>query len=191
VLGHGRRQLLWFAVTRHPTAEWLAQQIVEAFPWGTAPTYLVRDNVAPRASLHKSNPGDGDSGSPYITEVARAESICRAPDRHAPASAWITSLFMANGICDGSCLCIRSITMRRVRTWGWRRRRRYDEPSNDLGTLSPRQSCPACIIDTRGYDSGRTGVTRCQDMASFPPGYDETQFGFVVSWCARGRALLD
>jgi hypothetical protein len=44
VLGHGRRQLLWFGVTRHPTAEWLAQQIVEAFPWGTAPTYLVRDN---------------------------------------------------------------------------------------------------------------------------------------------------
>jgi transposase InsO family protein len=43
-LGHGRRQLLWFAVARHPTAEWLAQQIVEAFPWGTAPTYLVRDN---------------------------------------------------------------------------------------------------------------------------------------------------
>jgi len=44
VMGHGRRQLLWFAVTRHPTAEWLAQQIVEAFPWDTAPTYLVRDN---------------------------------------------------------------------------------------------------------------------------------------------------
>ena len=44
VMGHGRRQLLWFAVTRHPTAEWLAQQIVEAFPWDTAPAYLVRDN---------------------------------------------------------------------------------------------------------------------------------------------------
>jgi rhodanese-related sulfurtransferase len=44
VVGHGRRQLLWFAVTRHPTAEWLAQQILEAFPWSTAPTYLVRDN---------------------------------------------------------------------------------------------------------------------------------------------------
>src|SRR5438094_447240 len=44
VLGHGRRQLLWFAVTRHRTAEWLAQQIVEAFPWGETPTYLVRDN---------------------------------------------------------------------------------------------------------------------------------------------------
>jgi transposase InsO family protein len=44
VLGHGRRQLLWLAVTRHPTAEWLAQQIVEAFSWNTAPIYLVRDN---------------------------------------------------------------------------------------------------------------------------------------------------
>jgi hypothetical protein len=41
IIGHGRRQLLWFAVTRHPTAERLAQQIVEAFPWETAPTYLV------------------------------------------------------------------------------------------------------------------------------------------------------
>jgi hypothetical protein len=44
VIGHSRRQLLWFAVTRHPTAEWLAQQIVEAFPWDTVPTYLIRDN---------------------------------------------------------------------------------------------------------------------------------------------------
>jgi hypothetical protein len=44
VMGHGRRQLLWFAVTRHPTAEWLARQIVEAFPWNTAPRYLIRDN---------------------------------------------------------------------------------------------------------------------------------------------------
>jgi Integrase core domain len=44
VVGHARRQLLWFAVTRNPSAEWLAQQMAEAFPWNTAPTYLVRDN---------------------------------------------------------------------------------------------------------------------------------------------------
>ena len=43
-LGHGRRQLLWFEVTRHPTAEWLARQITEAFPWASAPAYLIRDN---------------------------------------------------------------------------------------------------------------------------------------------------
>src|SRR5262245_53521138 len=33
-----------FEVTRHPTAEWLARQITEAFPWASAPTYVVRDN---------------------------------------------------------------------------------------------------------------------------------------------------
>ena len=44
VLGHRRRHLLWFEVTRHPTAEWLARQITEAFPWASAPAYLVRDN---------------------------------------------------------------------------------------------------------------------------------------------------
>jgi transposase InsO family protein len=44
VLGHGRRELLWFEVTRHPTAEWLARQITEGFPWTLAPAYLVRDN---------------------------------------------------------------------------------------------------------------------------------------------------
>jgi transposase InsO family protein len=44
VVGHGRRQLLWIEVTRHPTAEWLARQITEAFPWASAPANLVRDN---------------------------------------------------------------------------------------------------------------------------------------------------
>jgi transposase InsO family protein len=44
VLGHKRRRLLWFAVTRNPAAEWLARQITEAFPWDAAPKYLVPDN---------------------------------------------------------------------------------------------------------------------------------------------------
>jgi transposase InsO family protein len=44
VLRYERRQLLWFAVTRNPTAEWLARQITEAFPWDSAPKYLIRDN---------------------------------------------------------------------------------------------------------------------------------------------------
>ena len=44
VLGHRRRKLLWLEVTKHPTAEWLARQISEAFPWASAPAYLIRDN---------------------------------------------------------------------------------------------------------------------------------------------------
>jgi transposase InsO family protein len=44
VLGHGRRRILHVEVTDHPTAQWLALQITEAFPWDRTPTYLVRDN---------------------------------------------------------------------------------------------------------------------------------------------------
>ena len=38
-----RRELVWISVTTHPTAEWVARQITEAFPWGEAPHYLIRD----------------------------------------------------------------------------------------------------------------------------------------------------
>jgi hypothetical protein len=54
VLGHKRRQLLWFAVTGNPTAEWLARQITEAFPWDTAPSIsfvTMTEHLAPRLEL--------------------------------------------------------------------------------------------------------------------------------------------
>ena len=38
-----RRKLVWMNVTPHPTAEWIARQITEAFPWAEAPRYLIRD----------------------------------------------------------------------------------------------------------------------------------------------------
>ena len=44
-----KRRLIWFEVTRHPTAEWLAQQIIEAFPWDSVPTFLVRDRPITQA----------------------------------------------------------------------------------------------------------------------------------------------
>jgi transposase InsO family protein len=42
----GRRKLVWTNVTANPTAEWIARQITEAFPWDQAPQYLVRDRDA-------------------------------------------------------------------------------------------------------------------------------------------------
>ena len=54
VLSHRRRRLLWAAVTRNPTAEWLARQITEAFPWDSPPKYLIRDNDRAFAGIFKA-----------------------------------------------------------------------------------------------------------------------------------------
>jgi putative transposase len=43
ILAHERRRIVHMNVTEHPTAQWTAQQVVEAFPWDEAPRYLLRD----------------------------------------------------------------------------------------------------------------------------------------------------
>ncbi len=43
LLHHERRRIVHFGVTANPTAAWVAQQITEAFPWDTAPRYMIRD----------------------------------------------------------------------------------------------------------------------------------------------------
>jgi transposase InsO family protein len=43
ILHHGRRRLVTVNVTSNPTAEWIAGQVTEAFPWDEAPRYLIRD----------------------------------------------------------------------------------------------------------------------------------------------------
>jgi putative transposase len=56
VLAHDRRRILHFNVTAHPTAEWTAQQLVQAFPWDSAPRYLLRDR-------------DGIFGGDFVQQV--------------------------------------------------------------------------------------------------------------------------
>ena len=43
ILAHERRRVVHFNITEHPTVQWTAQQVIEAFPWETAPRYLLRD----------------------------------------------------------------------------------------------------------------------------------------------------
>ena len=46
VMRHSRRRILWLGVTAHPTAEWLANQLVEACGWEPIPDHLIRDRDA-------------------------------------------------------------------------------------------------------------------------------------------------
>jgi transposase InsO family protein len=54
ILRHGRRQLLWLGVTAHPTSEWLARQLTEAFGWEPAPKYLIRDRDGAYGEIFKN-----------------------------------------------------------------------------------------------------------------------------------------
>src|SRR5262249_24094369 len=45
-LAHDRRRVIHVNVTDAPTAQWTGQQLVDAFPWETAPRYLLRDRDA-------------------------------------------------------------------------------------------------------------------------------------------------
>ena len=67
-----RRDLVWIHITTNPTAEWIARQITEAFPWNEGPRYLVRDR-------------DRIYGA-VVTRRLRAMGIRDKPT--APASPW-------------------------------------------------------------------------------------------------------
>jgi putative transposase len=72
VLSHQRRRVVHFGVTAHPTAEWTAQQLVDAFPWDSATQYLLRDR-------------DGSYGEPF-PQTAKAMQIREVLT--APRSPW-------------------------------------------------------------------------------------------------------
>ena len=72
VLTHDRRRIVHFNVTHHPTAEWTAQQLVEAFPFNSAPRYRLRN-------------GDGVYGK---CVQRRIESLGMVELVTAPGSPW-------------------------------------------------------------------------------------------------------
>ena len=153
VLGHGRRQLLWFEVTRHPTAEWLARQITEAFPWASAPSYLVHDN-------------DAAYGHVFSRRVM-AMGIRDRPI--SPRSPWQNGhverlIGTVRRECLDRMLIFGEALLRQIltsyasyynefaHTYPCKRMRRGVERSNDTEPLPLHPFCRGCIIATRGYD---------------------------------------
>ena len=72
VLAHERRHILHFNVTAHPTAEWTAQRLRNAFPWDSAPRHLLRD----RDRIF------GDAFTQQVRDMAIEQVLC------APRSPW-------------------------------------------------------------------------------------------------------
>jgi putative transposase len=103
VLAHDRRKIVRFDVTRHPTAGWLSRQVTEAFPWDTAPRFLLRDR-------------DASYGEPFskrvaamgITEVITADVhlgrilMSRESSGRSGANVLTTSSSLTSAICVAS-----------------------------------------------------------------------------------------
>src|SRR5215813_6832094 len=80
-----RRELVWINVTSHPTAEWIARQITEAFPWNEAPRYLIRDQDAIYAYCCRAPvTSHGHSRQTHCSWLAVAEWVRGETDRHDP-----------------------------------------------------------------------------------------------------------
>jgi transposase InsO family protein len=91
-----RRDLVWINTTTNPTAEWVARQITEAFPWNEAPRYMIRDR-------------DHIYGA-VVTRRLRAMGIRDRPT--APASPW------QNGYAERLIGSIRRECLDHVIVWG-------------------------------------------------------------------------
>jgi hypothetical protein len=74
ILAHDRRKIVGFDVTPHSTAGWLSRQVTEAFPWDTAPRFLLRDRDSSYGQVFSKRVDAMD-----ITEVISAP---RSPWQH-------------------------------------------------------------------------------------------------------------
>src|ERR1700730_159064 len=153
IMGHGRRQILWFGVTSHPSAEWIANQLTEACGWEQLPRYLIRDR-------------DGAYGEVFIRRL-RSMGIRDQPT--SPRSPW------QNGFAERLIGSIRRECLDHVVVFGERHLRHvllsymnyYNETRTHLSLLKMRpyrvllrgqgvffaaQSSADCITSMAGFD---------------------------------------
>jgi transposase InsO family protein len=125
ILQHARRELLWLGVTAHPSAEWIAHQLTQAYGWQQAPRYIIRDR-------------DRAYGHAFLRRL-RAMGIRDRPT--APRSPW------QNGYAERLIGSIRRDCLDHVVVFGERHLRHllnsYQEYYNETRThLSLRKDAP-------------------------------------------------
>jgi hypothetical protein len=153
ILQHARRELLWLGATAHPTAEWIAQQLVEAFGWREPPRYVVRDR-------------DFIYGARF-TQRVRAMGIRDRPT--AARSRWQNGYGeRLIGSIRRECLdhvivfgerhlrtllrCYQNITMNVERTCRWTKMRRFRVQFRSAATLPPTLFLADYIISIAGFE---------------------------------------
>lgn len=132
VLAHHRRRHLHFNVTAHLSAEWATEQIVQAFPWDTAPRYLIRD----RDSVY----GQDFRQRVQAMGIHEVLTAPRSPWQNAYTERLVGSIRRE---CLDHLMVLNESSLRRVLKsytsiitrargpiWRWEKMRRSPEPSN-------------------------------------------------------------
>ena len=162
-----RRDLVWINVTANPTAEWVARQITEAFPWNEAPRHMIRDRDRIYGTI--------------VTRRLRAMGIRDKPT--APASPWQNGfaerligsirrecvdhfVVLGETPCAGSCETMLVTTTTSERTGRWTKMLRSLARFNGSEPLIHTRSWAAYITITSGFRfSVHTGL---RDLSEFP-----------------------
>jgi hypothetical protein len=190
VLGHERRRLLWFAVTRNPTADWLARQITEAFPWDGAPKYLIRDNDRVFGAVFKAHVramGVRDRPTSFHSpwQNGYVERLIGSIRRECT-----DHLLVFNAEHRESSRNTRPITMRFGPTFRSVRMRPADGPSNGSGTLSRIRSLADYITAMlessfrKRHGSGASVIAR-ESPEPPPPPFAKATNPSISWWPAR------
>jgi putative transposase len=75
VLAHERKRVVHFNVTEHPTGTWTTEQLVQVFPWHTAPRYLLRDRDRTYGEAFPDSGGEHE-------DRAKCSRLLVLPGRH-------------------------------------------------------------------------------------------------------------
>jgi hypothetical protein len=116
VLGHDGRRIIHFDVTQNPTQVWLARQITEAFPWDTAPRFLLRDRDRSYGQVFRDRICMMVSSRLLLRRARRGRTpTSNASLVRSAANVWITSSSSMSIICVACCRLTFTITTRRER----------------------------------------------------------------------------
>ena len=151
VLSHDRRRIVHVNVTAHPTAAWTAQQLREAWPWDTAPRFVIRDRDAIYGATCRRTAQEIGVGevlaAPGLPGRIRLLNACSVPS---DASASITSSCGTNAHCAATCSTTSPTITSGARTSRWTKMRRSPERPNRQPAARSSQSHPwaRCITTT-------------------------------------------
>jgi hypothetical protein len=118
ILQHRRRVIVWIDVTAHPSAEWIARQLTEAYAWAQAPQYIIRDKDRVYGDLLiRRLRAMGIRDQPIAPRSPWQMDVRRGSSPRFDGSALTMSWYSANSTSASCWGRTKDITMTRARTY--------------------------------------------------------------------------